>query len=189
MAPEMERMVHILNTIDDVINCQRCDLALTRTHVVVGAGPLDAKIMLIGEAPGKNEDKKAEPFVGSAGKILNGLLEESGIDRKDVYITNVVKCRPPKNRTPMPNEVDACHPYLQKQLEVIKPIGIILLGRSASEAILGRKVDLGKEHGRIVEKNGCKYLITYHPAAMIYKRTLKDTIAGDFRKVGALLEH
>ncbi len=186
MDPDTERMVRILNKIDDVLHCQRCDLKLSRTHVVVGSGPLDAKIMLIGEAPGKNEDKKGMPFVGSAGRILDDLLKEGGIDRKDVYITNVVKCRPPENRAPLDYEMAACHPYLQKQMEVISPKAIVLLGRTAAEAILGRKVEMGKEHGTAIEKDGIKYFITYHPAAMIYKRTLKNTIVDDFKKVSAL---
>jgi DNA polymerase len=187
MDPDTERMVQILNRIDDVLHCQRCDLKLSRTHVVVGTGPLDAKIMLIGEAPGRDEDMKSEPFVGSAGRILNELLEKGGIHRKDVYITNVVKCRPPENRTPRDYEIEACHPYLQKQMEAISPKAIVLLGKTAAEALLGRTVEPGKEHGTIIEKDGIKYMITYHPAAMIYKRTLKDTIAEDFKRISALL--
>jgi DNA polymerase len=184
-------MVEILNKIDDVLHCQRCDLALSRTNVVVGSGPLDAKIMLIGEAPGKNEDKKGMPFVGSAGKNLDKLLEEGGVRRENVYITNMVKCRPPENRTPKPDEIQACHLYLQKQIETIKPSGVILLGKTAAEAILGRKVEMGKEHGTIVEKDGTRYMIMYHPAAMIYKRTLKDTITADFKNIHELsvLDH
>ncbi len=185
--PDTERMVRILNTIDDVLRCPRCDLRLSRTNVVVGAGPLDAKVILIGEAPGKNEDKKGMPFVGSAGRMLDTLLEEGGIDRKDVYITNVVKCRPPDNRTPRDYQIEACHPYLKKQVEVISPKGIVLLGKTAAETILGRKVEMGREHGNVIEKDGIMYMVTYHPAAMIYKRTLKDTIAGDFKKISALL--
>jgi DNA polymerase len=184
---ETERMVRILNKIDDVLHCQRCDLKFSRTNVVVGTGHLDSKIMLIGEAPGKSEDRKGMPFVGSAGRILDGLLEEGGIDRRGVYITNVVKCRPPENRAPGDYEVEACHPYLQKQLEAIKPKVIVLLGRTAAGAMLGRKVEMGKEHGTVVEKDGIKYLVTYHPAAMIYKRTLKGAIEDDFKKISALL--
>ncbi len=187
MDPDTERMVQILNRIDDVLHCPRCDLKLSRTNVVVGSGPLNANIMLIGEAPGKNEDKKGEPFVGAAGMNLNKLLEEGGIDRKNVYITNIVKCRPPENRTPYDYEVEACHPYLQKQIDVIKPKGIVLLGKTAAETMLGRKVEMAKEHGTVVEKDGYRYLITYHPAAMIYKRTLKDTLVEDYKKISALL--
>jgi len=186
MDPNTERMVQILNKIDDVLHCQRCDLKLSRTNVVVGSGPLDAKIMLIGEAPGRSEDKKGMPFVGSAGRILDKLLEEGGIDRKDVYVTNVVKCRPPENRTPLDYEIEACHPYLQKQMEVITPKCAVLLGRTAAEAILGRSVEMGREHGMVIEKGGIRYMITYHPAALIYKRTLKDIIAEDFKKISAL---
>ncbi|AFD00821.1 uracil-DNA glycosylase, family 4 [Methanocella conradii HZ254] len=187
MDPDLERMVELLNEIDDILCCPRCDLALSRTKVVVGSGPLDARIVLIGEAPGRNEDEKGEPFVGAAGRNLDALLEKSGIQRRDVYITNVVKCRPPGNRPPRACEIEACHPYLQRQLEAISPKIIVLMGRTAAEAMLERKVNLGKEHGTVIEKGGIKYMITYHPAAMIYNQWLGDTIAGDFKKVSALL--
>lgn len=179
----MDRMIEILNQIDDVLRCPRCDLSLSRTNVVVGDGPIDAKIVIIGEAPGRNEDKQGKPFVGAAGKILNSVLEKSGIDRKDVYITNIVKCRPPENRVPRKDEVEACSPYLKKQLEVIDPLFIVLLGKTASETYLDRKVSMGDEHGKVFEHEGRKVLITYHPAAIIYNRKLTDMIYEDFKKV------
>lgn len=181
----MDRMVEILNQIDDVLHCPRCDLAQSRTNVVVGSGPIDAKIMLIGEAPGRSEDKKGEPFVGSAGKELNRLLAFGVLKRDDIYITNVVKCRPPENRVPKSYEIEACHPYLQKQLEVIQPRLIVLLGKTASETMLGRKVEMGQEHGKVAEHEGRRYMITYHPAAIIYNRKLKETMEEDFKKLSA----
>ena len=181
----MDRMVEILNRIDDVLHCQRCDLKLTRKNVVVGTGPLEAKIVFIGEAPGRSEDLKGQPFVGSAGRILDQMLEQSGMKRADIYITNVVKCRPPENRVPRQDEIDACHPYLQKQLEVIEPKLIVLLGKTASETMLGRKVEMGIEHGKVVEQGGLRYLVTYHPASVIYNRKLQPTLLEDFKKISA----
>lgn len=183
----MDRMVEILNRIDDVLHCPRCDLSLSRTNVVVGSGPLEAKVLFIGEAPGRSEDKQGKPFVGSAGRILNKLLEQNGMKRDDVYITNVVKCRPPENRVPRDYEIDACHPYLQKQLEVIRPKLIVLLGKTASETMLGRKVDMGPEHGTVVEHEGRRYMITYHPASVIYNRKLQGTLEEDFKKLSAFV--
>ncbi len=183
----LERMIELLNEIDDVLCCPRCELALSRTKVVVGSGPLDARVMLIGEAPGRNEDKRGEPFVGAAGRRLNAILEDSGISREEVYITNVVKCRPPGNRPPRSCEVEACRPYLKRQIEAISPKAIVLMGRTAAEAVLGEKVEISAEHGKAIEKDGIKYMITYHPAAVIYRRALQDTLSEDFKKVSALL--
>jgi DNA polymerase len=180
-------MIELLNEIDDILYCPRCDLALSRTKVVIGSGPMDARIMLIGEAPGRNEDKKGEPFVGAAGRRLNTILEDSGINRKEVYITNVVKCRPPGNRPPRAYEVEACSQYLKRQIEAISPEAIVLMGRTAAEAVLGRKVEMSAEHGTVIEKDGIRYMITYHPAAAIYRRALQEELARDFKKVSALL--
>lgn len=183
----MDRITRILCGIDDVLICPRCTLALSRTNVVVGDGPDDAKVMLIGEAPGKNEDKQGKPFVGSAGKILNSLLEKGNVDRSTVYITNVVKCRPPGNRVPKRDEIEACSVYLRKQLEVIAPKIIVLLGKTAAESYLGRKVSMGTEHGKPFEHDGRTVIITYHPASVIYNRKLWDSIEEDFKSVSHAL--
>jgi DNA polymerase len=143
--------------------------------------------MLIGEAPGKNEDKQGKPFVGSAGKILNSLLEKGNVDRSMVYITNVVKCRPPGNRVPKRDEIEACSIYLRKQLEVIAPKIIVLLGKTAAESYLGRKVSMEKEHGKPFEHDGRTVIITYHPASVIYNRKLWDSIEEDFKSVSNVL--
>jgi uracil-DNA glycosylase family 4 len=184
----MDSITRILCGIDDVLICPRCDLALSRTNVVVGDGPAGAKVMLIGEAPGKNEDKQGKPFVGAAGRILNSLLEKGNVDRSTVYITNVVKCRPPGNRPPKKDEIEACSVYMKKQLEVIAPKIIVLLGKTAAESYLGRKVSMGNEHGKPFEHQGRKVIITYHPASVIYNRKLWDAIEEDFRSVGDLLK-
>jgi uracil-DNA glycosylase len=184
----MDSITKILCDIDDVLICPRCDLALSRTNVVIGDGPADAKVMLIGEAPGKNEDKQAKPFVGAAGRILNSLLEKGNIDRRTVYITNVVKCRPPGNRPPKTDEIEACSVYLDKQFEEIAPEIIVLLGKTAAEAFLARKVSMGTEHGKPFKHEGRTVVITYHPASVIYNRKLWDAIEGDFRSVSNLLK-
>jgi uracil-DNA glycosylase len=184
----MDRITKILCGIEDVLICPRCDLALSRTNVVVGDGPSDAKVMLIGEAPGKNEDKQGKPFVGAAGKILNSLLEKGNIDRSKVYITNVVKCRPPGNRPPKKDEIEACSVYLKKQHEVLAPKIMVLLGKTAAEAYLDRKVCMGEEHGKPFEHQGRTVVITYHPASVIYNRKLWDAIEGDFKSVSGLLK-
>ena len=179
----MDRMTEILCRIDDVLRCPRCDLSLSRTNVVIGSGPLDARIMLIGEAPGRNEDKQGKPFVGAAGKVLNLALESAGIRREDVYIANVVKCRPPENRVPKKDEIEACSVYLKKQLEVISPEFVVLLGKTAAESYLGRKVAMGEEHGKPFKHEDMTVMITYHPAAIIYNRKLKDAIESDFKGI------
>jgi DNA polymerase len=184
----MDRITKILCGIDDVLICPRCDLALSRTNVVVGDGPAEAKVMLIGEAPGKNEDRQGKPFVGSAGKILDSLLEKGDVDRGKVYITNVVKCRPPGNRPPKADEIEACSVYLKKQHEVIAPEIVVLLGKTAAEAYLARKVSMGEEHGKPFEHAGRTVVITYHPASVIYNRKLWDAIEGDFKSVSKLIK-
>jgi uracil-DNA glycosylase family 4 len=184
----MDKITKILCGIDDVLICPRCDLALSRTNVVVGDGPADAKVMLIGEAPGKNEDRQGKPFVGAAGKILNHLLKKGGVDRSTVYITNVVKCRPPGNRPPKKYEIEACSVYLNRQMEVMAPDVVILLGKTAAESYLDRKVSMGEEHGKPFEHQGRKVIITYHPASVIYNRKLWDAIEDDFKSVSSLLK-
>lgn len=177
----MDKMVEILNGIDDILHCPRCDLSQSRTNVVVGSGPVDARLLFLGEAPGRNEDKQGKPFVGAAGRVLNQLLESAGINRETVYITNVVKCRPPENRVPEKHEVEACSVYLRKQLEVISPDFVVLLGKTAAESFLSRKVSMGEEHGKPFDKNGQTIMITYHPAAIIYNRKLREAIEADFK--------
>ena len=171
--------------------CKRCRLNKTRTNVVFGTGSINAKIMLIGESPGFFENQRGVPFVGAAGKNLNALLLEAGVRRGDVYICNLLKCRPPKNRDPLPDEVEACRPLLQAQIPVIKPKFIIALGRIAARELLGRYVSMGKEHGTLTD---CSYagvdfklFITYHPAAAIYSAETKARLQADFRKLGRIL--
>ncbi|KKP36003.1 MAG: putative repair protein [candidate division TM6 bacterium GW2011_GWF2_32_72] len=163
------------------INCTSCPLAkLGRTQVVFGCGNPNAKLMLIGEAPGKNEDIQGEPFVGRAGKLLAQILESCGINRKDIYITNIAKCRPPHNRTPLPEESKACKTLiLEKQIEIIQPKIICTLGSCATQAILGRPVQITKERGQTIKTNLGLILPTLHPAYILRNKTKYKLLAED----------
>jgi DNA polymerase len=175
--------------LEGIEGCTRCDLAKSRTRVVVGEGPLDAEVMFIGEAPGKNEDLQGRPFVGRAGEVLNRLLKEIGLQRSEVYITNIVKSRPPGNRNPTKEEIMACRPWLMEQIKRINPRLMVLLGRVAAESFLGRPVAMAREHGRFlrvfVAELGREYkaFITYHPAACVYNKRLEAALKEDFRQL------
>ena len=160
--------------------------------MVFGVGPADAKIMLVGEASGFNEDKTGIPFVGAAGKNLNALLREAGLKREDVYIGNVLKCRPPGNRDPLPDEIKACRQFLEGQISAIKPKLVVALGRIAARVLLGRYVSMGREHGELLDCTyaGVKFklFLTYHPAAAIYGAETKRKLQTDFAKFGRILK-
>ncbi len=176
---------------DEIQDCQRCDLWKTRTNIVVGEGSLDADIMFIGEAPGYHEDKQGRPFVGKAGKILDELLDSIGLEREKMYITNILKCRPPKNRDPNPNEIKACTPYLNRQIEEITPKKICTLGNFATQYILKNfgltPKSIGKIHGEIFEVQNLlgsmRILPLYHPAAAVYNPNMMPTLLEDFKHV------
>ena len=148
----------------EVIECPLCKLSRSRKNAVPGEGPISAKVIFIGEAPGKNEDQKGRPFVGLAGRILDEALQKAGIERSQVFITNIIKCRPPGNRIPEDDERAACRPYLDRQISLIAPRIICLLGATAYTAILGGK-SIKENRGKIIKRNGQEYLITIHPAA------------------------
>jgi uracil-DNA glycosylase family 4 len=148
-------------------DCSKCDLWQTRTNFVFGTGNPHATLMLIGEAPGADEDAQGEPFVGRAGQLLNKILEAIHFKREDVYIANILKCRPPNNRKPLPEEVGDCLPYLRKQIELIKPKLILCLGLTAAENLLGTTEGLGRLRGRVLDYEGTPVMITYHPAALL----------------------
>lgn len=161
--------------------CKACPLWKSRTNPVPGEGNLDAELMLIGEAPGREEDREGRPFVGRAGSILNENLRKAGLKRGDLYITNVVKCRPPGNRNPSPEEASICiNLYLQKQIELINPKLIVLLGNIALTTILNRK-GITHNHGKVFEHEGRKYLASYHPAAIIYNPSLEESLQKDLQ--------
>lgn len=163
-----------------VISCVKCGLSKSRTNAVPGKGNPNAEILFIGEAPGRNEDIQGEPFVGSAGKILSEALAYAGISRDDVFITNIVKCRPPQNRLPLAEEKDACSEHLVKELEIIKPKIICILGNTAYNSLLGGD-SITKNRGKLIEKNGQRYFLTIHPAAAIYNPELKDVLKNDIK--------
>jgi uracil-DNA glycosylase len=162
----------------EVIGCPLCKLSRSRRNAVPGDGQLSSKIMFIGEAPGKNEDEQGKPFVGAAGMILNQALEKAGISRAEVFITNVVKCRPPNNRLPENDERSICRQYLDRQISLIAPKIICILGSTAYSSILGGK-SIIKNRGKIIEKNGQKYFLTIHPAAAIYNKNLRSVLNND----------
>ena len=168
--------------------CERCLLAETRTTLVFGSGDPHARIMLVGEAPGKNEDLTGEPFVGSAGKLLDELLGAAGFARDDVYIANILKCRPPGNRDPKPLEVQTCTPFLDAQLELVAPALVVTLGNYATRFMLETSDGITAVRGRIV-RNGDRHIYpVFHPAATIYDRSKRDVLAADFARLPSILE-
>jgi len=176
---------------EEVLNCQKCSLYRNRNYPVIGEGNHQAKIMFIGEAPGVQEDRTGRPFCGPAGKILDELLNSAGIKREDVYISNLLKCRPPNNRDPQKEEIEACSPYLEKQIEIISPKVICPLGRYSMQFLMekfGLKEQIqpiSKIHGKIFEvKNlfqNIKIIPFYHPAVATYNINTKETLKRDFK--------
>ena len=171
-----------------VLACTRCGLHATRTNAVPGTGPCPAPIMIVGEAPGFNEDLQGKPFVGQAGKLLDTLLTGIGLSRDEVYITNVLKCRPPQNRDPMPNEVEACANYLNWQLKLVEPKVVIVLGRHALERLLPGHGPISRVHGQMLDRGGVKYVAVYHPAAALHNGSLVNDLQEDFLKVRRYLD-
>ena len=152
---------------EDCLHCQGCGLAQARHHVVFGVGKQDAEVLFIGEGPGEQEDLQGEPFVGRAGKLLDDMLAMIGLDRTRIYITNIVKCRPPKNRDPQPDEQAACIGWLEQQLELIRPKLIVCLGRIAAMRLIRSDFKITKEHGQWYPKDSREIMALYHPAALL----------------------
>ena len=174
-------------------SCSLCRLHESRKNAVPGDGSRNAKVMFVGEGPGRTEDLKGIPFCGTAGKFLDELLKIAGLDRKDVYIANIVKCRPPRNRVPLDDEIEICTSnYLKKQISTVKPELIVTMGRTSSRTFLGRDVVMGLEHGK--ELKGSyhgsyfKLFVTYHPAAALYGAQNKLKLKEDFAKLGKILK-
>jgi DNA polymerase len=185
-ATREEKEAALARIADEIRVCERCELHRTRTKSVPGEGPADARVMLIGEAPGWNEDQQGRPFVGAAGKFLNELLAKGGLRREEVFITNVVKSRPPGNRDPLPDEIAACAPFLERQIEVIDPDVIVTLGRfSMARWFPGERIS--KIHGK-PKRVGRRLIVPmYHPAAALHQQALRETIEGDFAKLPGFL--
>jgi uracil-DNA glycosylase family 4 len=173
----------------EIQGCVRCQLACSRTNVVVGVGRKAAELMLIGEAPGAQEDQLGQPFVGRSGRLLDKLLEEElGIDRLGCYITNVVKCRPPKNRNPLPEEIASCRGFLERQVNLVSPKVIVTLGNVATKAILGRREGITTLRGMVFLWRDISVVPTYHPAAALRRgERVVDEMRADLRLVGEIL--
>ncbi|WP_455379654.1 uracil-DNA glycosylase [Petrachloros mirabilis] len=177
---ELEKSLH---------ECERCKLAkLGRTQVVFGVGNPHASIMFVGEAPGFNEDQRGEPFVGSAGKLLNDLLASAGLSRDQIYIANVIKCRPPNNRDPEPDEVETCKPFLIQQIQTIKPKLVCTLGNWATQTLLERKVGITKVKAQAFYMKDFVIFPLLHPAAALHQGNLMDTLKADFKKLKEFLD-
>lgn len=179
----------------EILSCTKCELYKTKTNYVPGVGNESASIVFVGEAPGKDEDLKGEPFVGAAGKLLTELLLKIGLRREDVYICNVLKCRPPNNRDPTPDEIDKCGGYLKRQLDTIKPDIIVCLGRFSARFIFElfglQFTSISKVKGRIFTSEKwdkkVKIIPIYHPAAVLYRPQLKEEYEQQFKKIGEVL--
>jgi uracil-DNA glycosylase len=176
---------------DEARNCTQCPLHRTRTNVVFGSGNADADLMFIGEAPGANEDRMGLPFVGQAGKLLDKLLAEIGLDRKEVFIANTLKCRPPDNRDPHPNEIEACQAYLDRQVDLIEPIVICTLGNFSTKLLRADTTGISRLHGReearIIGSRAVRLYPLYHPAAALYTPSTLETLRSDFHRIPELL--
>ncbi len=171
-----------------LVNCDRCKLAtLGRSQVVFGVGNPHASIMFVGEAPGFNEDQKGEPFVGAAGKLLNDLLASAGLSRDQIYIANVIKCRPPNNRDPEPDEVETCKPFLMQQIQLIKPKLVCTLGNWATQTLLERKVGITKVKAQAFYMKDFVLFPLLHPAAALHQGNLLPTLKEDFKKLKEFL--
>jgi DNA polymerase len=169
-------------------DCQRCQLSAGRTQVVFGTGNPRASIMFVGEAPGFYEDREGEPFVGAAGKLLTELLRSIGLERSDIYIANVIKCRPPNNRDPLPDEIDTCKPFLLQQIALIQPKLVCTLGNFATQTLLERKVGITKVRGQVIQLEHFVVFPLLHPAAALHQGNLRVPLKEDFQKLKTVLE-
>ncbi|MEB3764986.1 MAG: uracil-DNA glycosylase [Desulfurococcales archaeon] len=182
--------------VNKIVNCTKCPLHKFRKNPVPGEGSLDSDIMFVGEAPGRKEDEQGRPFVGMAGKLLSALLSKIGLRRDEVYITNIVKCRPPGNRDPRPEEIQVCLPYLLEQIRIIRPRIIVTLGRHSGRTLFEtarlKWAPLSRIHGKpytgVVGDVNVTLYPTYHPAAALYNPNLREVLEQDFRKLAELLE-
>jgi len=192
--PPSERREELISVYREMCDSHACPLAGTRTRLVFGAGNANADLMFVGEAPGANEDQQGLPFVGRAGKLLDDLLEEIGLQRGDVFITNVICCRPPGNRDPLPEEIEACRPYLLRKIELIEPKIICTLGNFATKLLTGSPLGITKVHGRPQEREVAGRVVLlnplFHPAAALRTDSVKQLLREDFAKLpGLLAEH
>ena len=192
MSSATERREQLKAVYDEAKDCTRCALHETRTTVVFGAGNADAALMFVGEAPGANEDRMGLPFVGQAGKLLDKLLGEIGLERGDVFIANVLKCRPPDNRDPQPREIESCQDYLRRQVDLIEPTVICTLGNFSTKLLRGDPTGISRLHGqdevRVIGSRAVRLYPLYHPAAALYTPSMLETLRADFERLPGLLE-
>ena len=185
---ELNKYNNLDELYDNIHDCQKCSLGTTRNQFVFGVGNPNADLMLIGEAPGAEEDKQGIPFVGRAGKLLTDILKAINFEREEVYIANILKCRPPNNRDPLPTEREDCKPYLYQQIGLIKPKIILCLGKVASNVLLNKNDSLTKLRGDVHDLNGIKTMVTYHPAALLRNPHWKKGTWEDVQKVRKLYD-
>ncbi|MBT4098520.1 MAG: uracil-DNA glycosylase [Gemmatimonadetes bacterium] len=171
-----------------ICECTKCELGHTRNHFVFGAGRADADILFVGEAPGADEDRQGEPFVGAAGQLLTKIIEAMGLRREDVFICNLLKCRPPNNRDPLPEEVASCEPYLKEQIRLVAPKVICCLGKFASQALLRSDLSLSRMRGQQHTYEGIPLVVTYHPAALLRNASYKRDTWEDVKTVRRLFD-
>ena len=183
-----EKIAALKKLDEQVKECTKCELCKNRTNVVFGVGNPDADLMFVGEAPGYYEDVQGEPFVGKAGQLLTKIIESIGMKRGDVYIANILKCRPPENRNPSANEIVMCSPHLIRQIEIIRPKIICALGTFAAQTLLDTKDTIGKLRGRFFEYQSTKFLATYHPAYLLRNPGDKKKVWTDIKKVRDFLQ-
>jgi len=183
----MQQRERLAEIAEQIRSCTRCPLHQTRTRAVPGEGPAQPRVMLIGEAPGFYEDRSGRPFVGAAGRFLNALLARAGLTREEVFITNIVKCRPPRNRDPLPAEVEACKPYLEEQIRLLNPQVIVTLGRFAMAYFLPQ-ARISRVHGQPFQVGDRWVVPMYHPAAGLYREALRPVIEADFDRLRAFLD-
>lgn len=191
MRTAAERRELLKAVYEEARGCTRCPLHQTRTTVVFGAGNADADLMFIGEAPGANEDRIGLPFVGQAGKLLDKLLAEIGLDRGDVFICNTIKCRPPNNRDPLPNEIESCNDYLRQQVDLVEPTVICTLGNFSTKLLRADSTGISRLHGReeerIIGPRAVRLYPLYHPAAALYTPSMLEALRADFHRIPELL--
>ncbi len=166
-----------------IVNCQKCKLCQNRNHIVFGEGNKEADLMLIGEGPGADEDMQGLPFVGKAGQLMNKAFQGLALNRKEVYITNIVKCRPPSNRVPEADEATACLDYLRNQVMLVKPKIIVLMGSTALKNVLGKEYGITSARGKWIEQKGIRYMPTWHPAALLRDENKKVEFWKDLKEV------
>jgi uracil-DNA glycosylase len=184
---DMSRLDELLSLQEDIRQCRRCPLYRTRRNAVPGEGPAEPRVMFVGEAPGVSEDKSGRPFVGRSGELLTQLIGSLGLSRNDVFITSVLKSRPPDNRSPHQSEIDACLPYLRRQFEILNPKIVVLLGNVAVSAVVG-PWKVSECHGRLYDGDGRTFFMTYHPAAALRFPRTRKAMNEDFQILRRLLE-